>query len=157
MTEHSRLLTAINIAENAHHGQVDKSGTDYIQHPLSVMLMGKTEDERIVGVLHDVIEDSDVTYEALLELFGARIANAVKALSRMEGESYMQFIRRIAENQLAANVKIYDLKHNMDTRRISNATSIDHQRTKKYARALKVLEIVVATGAIDTDPLKEVA
>lgn len=157
MSDRTSLQIAIKIAEIAHYEQFDKGGVDYIQHPLRVMLMGATEEERIVGVLHDVIEDSNITHEALKKVFGDIIADAVFALSRKSDESYMQFIRRTADNMLAARVKIHDLKDNMDIRRIKNPTHIDLQRSKKYARALKVLEVAVATGTIDVEPLREVA
>ncbi len=138
------LVKAIKIAKAAHAGEVDLAGVDYIQHPLRVMLMGRTMEERIVGVLHDVIEHGKVTYESLIRIFGQRIADAVLAISRKPGETYMQYIHRLASDLLAATVKTYDLKDNMDGRRIPEPTSRDRQRTKKYAKALKILEMTVA-------------
>ena len=75
------LKRAIEIATEAHQGQLDKAGRDYIEHPLRVMEMGKTEEEKIVGVLHDVIEDTAWTFEALAnEGFSKEIIDALNKL-----------------------------------------------------------------------------
>ena len=109
------LEKAIAIAVNAHRGQQDKAGKPYILHPLRVMNMGKTEEEMICGVLHDVIEDTDLTLENLRqEGYTEEIVNAVDAISRRDGECYDDFIERIATNHLATRVKLNDLIDNMD-------------------------------------------
>ena len=107
----STLQRAIEIATEAHKGQFDKSGKDYIGHPLRVMEMGKTEEEKIVGVLHDVIEDTDWTFETLAEEgFSKEVIDALRCVTKLsENENYDDFIERIKKNPLAVAVKINDL------------------------------------------------
>lgn len=113
----STLERAIEIATEAHHGQRDKAGNDYIGHPLRVMAAGKTPEEKIVGVLHDVVEDSDWTLE----------------------EPYDRYIARIKGNPLAVAVKLNDLTDNMDIRRLPYLSDKDVKRLKRYLRAYKQL------------------
>ena len=135
------LQRAIEIATEAHKGQFDKSGKDYIGHPLRVMEMGKTEEEKIVGILHDVIEDTDWTFEALAEEgFSKEIINALKCVTKLsENENYDDFIERIKKNPLAVAVKINDLSDNMDIRRLPYLSDKDVKRLKKYLKAYKKL------------------
>ena len=137
----SRLQRAIEIATEAHKGQFDKSGKDYIGHPLRVMEMGKTEEEKIAGVLHDVVEDSPWTFEALEEEgFSKDIIDALKCLTkRSENENYDEFIERVKKNPLAVAVKINDLSDNMDIRRLPYLSDKDIKRLKKYLKAYKKL------------------
>ena len=137
----STLQRAIEIATEAHKGQFDKSGNDYIGHPLRVMAMGKTEEEKIVGVLHDVIEDTNWTFEALeKEGFSKEIINALKCVTKLsENENYDDFIERIKKNPLAVAVKINDLSDNMDIRRLPYLSDKDVKRLKKYLKAYKKL------------------
>ena len=99
----STLERAIEIATEAHRGQFDKAGNDYIGHPLRVMAMGKTTDEKIVGVLHDVIEDTDWTFDRLAaEGFSAEVIDALRCVTKLsEDELYDNFIARVKENPLA--------------------------------------------------------
>lgn len=137
----STLQRAIEIATQAHHGQFDKSGKDYIGHPLRVMEMGKTEEEKIVGVLHDVVEDSDWTFEALeAEGFSQEIIAALKCVTKLsEKENYDNFIERVKKNPLAVAVKINDLTDNMDIRRLPYLSDKDIKRLKKYLKSYKKL------------------
>ena len=137
----STLLRAIEIATQAHQGQFDKSGKDYIGHPLRVMAMGKTEEEKIAGVLHDVVEDSDWTFEALeAEGFSQEIIAALKCVTKLsENENYDDFIERVKKNPLAVAVKINDLTDNMDIRRLPYLSDKDIKRLKKYLKAYKKL------------------
>lgn len=137
----STLQRAIDIATEAHHRQFDKSGKDYIGHPLRVMEMGKTEEEKIVGVLHDVVEDSDWTFEALeAEGFSREIIAALKCVTKLsENENYNDFIERVKKNPLATAVKINDLTDNMDIRRLPYLSDKDVKRLKKYLKAYKRL------------------
>ena len=137
----STLKRAIEIATEAHKGQFDKSGKDYIEHPLRVMEMGKTEDEKIVGVLHDVVEDSDWTFEALAaEGFSQEIIEALRCVTKVsENENYDDFIERVKKNPLAVAVKINDLSDNMDIRRLPYLSDKDVKRLKKYLKAYKKL------------------
>lgn len=114
----STLERAIQIATEAHKGQLDKAGREYIGHPIRVMEMGKTEDEKIVGVLHDVIEDTDWTFERLeAEGFSPEVIAALRCVTKTsENENYDDFIDRVKKNPLAVAVKINDLTDNMDIR-----------------------------------------
>ena len=137
----STLLRAIEIATQAHQGQFDKSGKEYIGHPLRVMEMGRTEEEKIAGVLHDVVEDSDWTFEALeAEGFSQEIIAALKCVTKLsENENYDDFIERVKKNPLAVAVKINDLTDNMDIRRLPYLSDKDIKRLKKYLKAYKKL------------------
>ena len=137
----SSLQRAIEIATEAHSGQFDKSGKEYIGHPLRVMEMGQTEEEKIVGVLHDVIEDTDWTFEALeAEGFSQEIIGALRCVTKIsENENYDDFIERVKKNPLAVTVKINDLTDNMDIRRLPYLSDKDVKRLKKYLKAYKKL------------------
>ena len=137
----STLQRAIEIATQAHQGQFDKSGKDYIGHPLRVMEMGKTEEEKIVGVLHDVVEDTEWTFEALeAEGFSQEVIAALKCFTKLsENENYDDFIERVRRNPLAVAVKLNDLTDNMDIRRLPYLSDKDVKRLKKYLKAYKKL------------------
>ena len=137
----STLKKAIEIATEAHQGQFDKAGRDYIGHPLRVMEMGKTEEEKIVGVLHDVIEDTDWTFEKLAEEgFSDEVIAALRCVTKIsENENYDDFIDRVKKNPLAVAVKINDLTDNMDIRRLPYLSDKDVKRLKKYLKAYKRL------------------
>lgn len=137
----STLERAIEIATEAHSGQFDKAGNDYIGHPLRVMAMGKTTEEKIVGVLHDVVEDTDWSFECLAtEGFSAEIIDALRCVTKLsEDESYDKFIARVKTNPLAVAVKLNDLSDNMDIRRLPYISDKDVKRLKKYLRAYKQL------------------
>ena len=137
----STIERAIQIATEAHKGQFDKAGREYIGHPIRVMEMGKTEDEKIVGVLHDVIEDTDWTFERLeAEGFSQEVINALRCVTKTsENENYDDFIDRVKKNPLAAAVKINDLTDNMDIRRLPYLSDKDVKRLKKYLKAYKRL------------------
>ena len=135
------LNKAIEIATKAHKGQVDKAGQPYIDHPLRVMNMGGTDDEKIVGVLHDVIEDSHWTFERLaVEGFSAEIVEALRCVTKLsDNEPYDKFIERVKTNPLAVKVKINDLTDNMDVRRLAYISEKDVKRLRKYLKAYKQL------------------
>ena len=137
----STLPRAIEIATEAHKGQFDKAGNEYIGHPLRVMEMGKTEEEKIVGVLHDLVEDTDWTFEMLeAEGFAPEIIAALKCVTKLsENENYDAFIERVRKNPLATAVKINDLTDNMDIRRLPYLSDKDVKRLKKYLKAYKKL------------------
>lgn len=137
----STLERAIEIATEAHRGQVDKAGNDYIQHPLRVMAAGETTNEKIVGVLHDVVEDTDWTFERLAaEGFSSEIIEALQCVTKLsEEEPYDEFIERVKASRLAVAVKLNDLADNMDIRRLGELTEKDFKRLQKYHRAYKQL------------------
>jgi (p)ppGpp synthase/HD superfamily hydrolase len=131
---------AYEIAYNAHKGQVDKSGKDYINHPLTVASYCKSEDERIVALLHDVVEDTNITLEDLSKIFDKKIIDALSLLTHSDDEPYMEYVAKIKENKLARNVKIADLTHNMDLSRLENPTKDDYDRVEnKYKPAMELL------------------
>lgn len=134
------LSDAIALAAQAHRGQVDKGGQPYILHPLRVMLACQTEEQRIVAVLHDVMEDCCVAWVTIARQFGNAIADAVEALTRGEDEAYEAFIDRCATNPLAAFVKLADIGDNMDVSRLGREpNAADKARLLKYGRARTVL------------------
>ena len=137
----STLERAIEIATDAHKGQFDKAGNEYIGHPLRVMDMGQTEEEKIVGVLHDVIEDTYWTFEALeAEGLSQEIIGALRCVTKIsDNENYDDFIERVKKNPLAVAVKINDLTDNMDIRRLPYLSDKDVKRLKKYLKAYKKL------------------
>lgn len=137
----STLRRAIEIATEAHRGQKDKAGNDYIEHPLRVMEAGRTMEEKITGVLHDVVEDSDWTFAMLeAEGFSKEIVDALRCVTKLsESEPYDKFITRIKKNPLAVAVKLNDLSDNMDIRRLPYLSDKDVKRLKKYLKAYKQL------------------
>jgi (p)ppGpp synthase/HD superfamily hydrolase len=137
------LQQLIAIAAKAHEGQVDKAGAPYILHPLRVMLRVDTNEERIVAVLHDVVEDCGWSFERLAaEGFSAEVIEALKALTkREEGEpDYEAFVQRAAANSIAIRVKLADLEDNCNLSRIACPTERDMQRIAKYRRAIEILK-----------------
>lgn len=140
--EMSMLGTAIKIAAAAHEGQYDKGGRPYILHPLRVMAQMQFDDERMVAILHDVLEDSTITADDLLEAdIPIHVLCAIQALTRNEGEDYHAFTERVSWNALATRVKIADLRDNMDTTRLASPLSdSDIRRLQKYHRALVYLQ-----------------
>ena len=137
----STLERAIEIAVEAHRGQVDTAGCEYVEHPLRVMASGRTLEEKIVGVLHDVVEDSDWTFARLeAEGFSADVIDALRCVTKLsDSEPYDKFIARIKKNPLAVAVKLNDLADNMDIRRLPYISEKDVKRLKKYLKAYKQL------------------
>jgi len=134
------LERALVIAAEAHQGALDKGGAPYILHPLRVMHQVTTADEQIIAILHDVVEDTSWTFDALrAEGFSEAIVSAVDALTRREGETYEAFIARGATNPLARRVKLADIEDNMDLRRLGEIGEKDLERLKRYQRARKVI------------------
>lgn len=132
------LEQAVELAAVAHRGQVDKVGQPYLLHPIRVMQhCGPDLDAMIVGILHDTVEDTFVTEELLLEKgCPVHIVDAIHLLTRRDGDSYREFIERLAKNPLARRVKIKDLEDNMSPER--NLTPISEkvaQRLLKYRHA----------------------
>lgn len=147
------LESAIEIAVAAHRGQRDKAGSPYILHPLRVMLALHSEEERIVGVLHDVVEDCpDWSLERLQrEGFSGSVIDALRAVTKQpheHGEArYMDFIDRSGQHPVGRAVKIADLADNMDMSRIENPTEADRQRGQRYRAARdRLLQVVHPTS-----------
>ncbi|MDC3409139.1 GTP pyrophosphokinase [Burkholderiales bacterium] len=135
------LERAIEIAVEAHKGQLDKGGNPYILHPLRVMMSVDLELEKIVAVLHDVVEDSNWTFEALLaEGFSIEVIEALKSVTKnSNNEDYDSFIQRAIGNPIGRKVKTADIRDNLDVTRIPDIGEKDLQRISKYKKALKIL------------------
>ena len=134
------LESAIQIAAEAHAGQQDKAGKPYILHPIRVMLSVSTTDEQIAAILHDTVEDTDVTYEQLSEAgFSAEIISAVRALTKLDGESRVEAARRAVKHPIARQVKLADVKDNLDISRIPHLTYKDHARLDEYKLVQEIL------------------
>ena len=142
MTNTSTLLEkALQIATDAHLYQVDKAGVPYIFHPIRVSNRCSTDDERIVALLHDTIEDTEVTAEYLLmEGFPRNIVDAILSVTRNEDENYEDFIKRSSLNPIGRQVKLHDLEDNMDITRLNELTEKDLYRLNKYIKAYKYLK-----------------
>ena len=135
------LDLALKNATEAHKGQVDKAGVAYIEHPKFVANLVNTEEEKIVALLHDVIEDTTVTLQDLKKYgFSKEVIEAIILLTKNKTVKYSEYIRNIKLNKIARIVKIADLKHNSDISRLSSITQKDLDRLKKYKEALRILE-----------------
>jgi (p)ppGpp synthase/HD superfamily hydrolase len=136
----SNLEKALEIALQAHRGQKDRYGEPYILHPLRVMVRVQTKEQKIVALLHDVVEDSSMTIEQLKQTgFTSVILKAVQALTKNPGEDYMDYIRRTEKTNLSLTVKIADLEDNMDLTRCNQLKPEDLKRMNKYLNAWKHL------------------
>ena len=134
------LERAIEIAARTHAGQTDKGGAPYILHPLRVMLRVAPGAQQIVAVLHDVVEDSDVTFEDLeREGFAAEVISGLRSVTKVAGESYEDFVARAARDPVGKAVKLADLMENSDLSRIAQPSQKDLERVEKYGRAIRYL------------------
>ena len=137
----SILDAAIALASRVHAGQVDKAGKPYILHPLRLMMKFDGLEEQLVSLLHDVVEDGDVTLDELRGLgIPEVVVTAIDCLTKRQGESYEQFIARIRPNPLATKVKIADIHDNLDLTRLPVVRDKDLERAAKYHRALRYLQ-----------------
>lgn len=141
MMNSNLLEKAILIAAEAHKGQTDKAGQPYILHLTRVMLKGETDEEKICGILHDILEDTNYTKDQLInEGFSENVINAIEAVTKVDGENYQAFIDRIAQDKLAIKVKLNDLEDNMDVKRLKTLTEKDAERITKYIRSYDYLK-----------------
>lgn len=140
LSYNEQLQFALELAIEKHKNQKDKSGKPYILHPLHVMETVKSDDAKIVAVLHDIIEDTDVTEEDLLNAgLSKHIVDAIVILTRSRDEDYMDYVKNLSSNPLAKEVKLADLQHNMDLRRLSTLKERDLDRNRKYQIAYHYL------------------
>ena len=130
---------AMAIAYEAHHGQVDKSGVPYIFHPIHLAEQMYTEEECIVALLHDVVEDTDITFEQLEKEFSPTVIEALKLLTHDDSVEYMEYVRNLKSNPIAKKVKLADLWHNYDCTRLRKMTLKDLERQEKYREAIREL------------------
>lgn len=123
------------LAATKHSGQFDKAGQPYVLHPLKVMHYLKTEDEELqcIALGHDLIEDTDLTYQDLKTMgFSQRIIDGIKCLTKIPGESYDEYKDKVKSNSDSILVKMQDLRHNSDIRRLKGITEKDCKRIEKY-------------------------
>lgn len=132
---------AMIVAYNAHKNQVDKAGVPYIYHPIHVAEQMEKEEECIVALLHDVVEDTDVTFEQLETEFSKKIIDVLKLLTKKKDVDYYEYIIKIKENVIAKKVKIADIEHNLDRSRLDSITDKDIKREEKYKKALAILKV----------------
>lgn len=131
---------AMQIAIKVHSGQTDKGGNDYIYHPIRVSESCNSDEEKIVALLHDAIEDGDITADYLLmQGFPHDIVDAVLSVTRKKREDYFDFIQRCNANPIGRKVKLSDIKDNMGITRLKELTDNDIERLKKYHKAYKIL------------------
>lgn len=131
---------AFEIAKEAHAGQTDKAGLDYILHPLQVAAEVTTDEEKAVALLHDIIEDTDVTASELLAKgLPDNVVEAVEALTKKHNQNYAAYMAGVKKNRLATAVKLADLKHNSDLTRLEKITQKDRDRAEKYRKAIEYL------------------
>lgn len=128
------------MASIKHYGQKDKANKPYFFHLLYVMNNLDDLNAKIVGVLHDILEDTDITINDLFKYgFSEDIVIAVEILTKSKNQKYMDYIENIKKNYIATKVKLIDLKHNMDLTRLSEISDNDLKRTIKYIKAYKYL------------------
>lgn len=135
------LEKAIALALRAHSGQVDRYGQPYILHPLFVMQQMDSDEERIAAVLHDVVEDSEITLDDLrAEGFPAESIEAVRLMTHDKQQtSYEVYVAALKPNPIARKVKVADLQHNMDIRRMDRVRPEDVDRLQRYHQAWETL------------------
>ena len=132
---------ALKICFDAHKNQTDKSGLPYVFHPFHLAEQMKTEETTIVALLHDVVEDTDITLEDLKEKgFSKEIIDAIALMTHDDDTDYMDYVREIKKNPIAKAVKLADLRHNSDLSRMDVIDEKVLERRKKYLEAIEILE-----------------
>ena len=133
LSYNEQFQIALELAVEKHKNQTDKAGNPYILHPLHVMENVNSKEGKIVAILHDIIEDTDITEDYLLKIgLSKRIVDAVVALTRSEDMDYQEYIKNLSSNPLAKEVKLADLEHNMDLKRLPTLEEKDLERNRKY-------------------------
>lgn len=136
MVSNLHVQKAIEIAVKYHSSQVDRSGDIYILHPLRVMTTMFTPEERVIAVLHDILEDTIITKEYLLTLFPTDVVEDICCLTKSKEESYDDFIQRVKLNPRARKIKLADICDNISFTRVVKLP--EEQRSKlinKYSKA----------------------
>lgn len=131
---------AIKLMFEKHKDQVDKSGMPYVFHPFHLAEQMDDEETTITALLHDIVEDTNTTFEDLRKLgFSDNVINALKLMTHDKNVDYFEYVKNISKNPIARKVKIKDLEHNMDTSRLDEVTDKDLERVKKYKKCHKYL------------------
>jgi (p)ppGpp synthase/HD superfamily hydrolase len=147
MNKGELLNKMLVLATTRHAGQFDRGGNPYILHPLKVMYYLKSNDEELqcIALAHDLVEDTDTSYDELREMgFTDRIIQGIAALTKVPGETYDQYKDRVKANPDAIKVKMADLRHNTDIRRLKGVTEKDLARVEKYHRFYMELQLLSA-------------
>ena len=140
MKKATLIEKALQIAVESHKGQTDKNNTPYIFHVLRVMHSVNTDGQKITALLHDVVEDTDWTFNKLKkEGFSNEIIEAIDSVTKRKGEDYFAFVNRSKNNIIGRVVKIADIKDNANIKRIDNPKKKDFERVERYKKALKIL------------------
>lgn len=130
----------IKLMFEKHKDQVDKSGIPYVFHPFHLTEQMDDEETTITALLHDIVEDTDTTFDDLRKLgFSDNVINALKLMTHDKNVDYFEYVKNISKNPIARKVKIKDLEHNMDTSRLDEVTDKDLERVKKYKKCYKYL------------------
>ena len=133
-------IKASKLAYKMHHGKTDRAGVPYIFHPIHLAEQMIDEDTTIVALLHDIVEDTDLTIENISKLgFSRQVIEAIRLLTKDKNTPYFEYINSLKYNNIARTVKIADLKHNMDLSRLKKVTDNDLKRQEKYRLALQML------------------
>ena len=131
---------ALKLCFDAHKNQVDKTGLPYVFHPFHLAEQMDDENSTILALLHDVVEDTEYTYQDILKLgVPLEVVEALRLLTHEREEDYFDYIKRIKTNSLATKVKLGDIKHNSNLTRIENVTEEDLLRVEKYKKAIEYL------------------
>ena len=132
---------ALKLCFEAHKEQVDKSGMPYVFHPFHLAEKMTDEATTVVALLHDVVEDTELTFEDLEKQgFGEEIISALKLLTHNDDTPYMDYVAKIKTNKIATAVKLADLRHNSDLSRLDTVDEKALKRKEKYEKAIKILE-----------------
>lgn len=132
---------ALKLCFEAHKAQLDKNGMPYVFHPFHLAEQMKDETTTVVALLHDVIEDTDYTFNDLIAMgFDGAIIDAIELMTHEEGVPYMDYVEKIKSNPIAREVKLADLRHNSDLSRLDAPTEKDKMRVEKYRKAIVLLE-----------------
>ena len=140
LSYNEQFQIALELAVEKHKNQTDKAGNPYILHPLHVMENVNSKEGKIVAILHDIIEDTDITEDYLFKIgLSKRIVDAVVALTRSEDIDYQEYIKNLSSNPLAKELKLADLEHNMDLKRLPTLEEKDLERNRNYQIAYHYL------------------
>ena len=132
------LHKAITIACKAHQGQCSINGEPYILHPLRLLIKAKSNEERIIAVLHDVIEKTNISLADLKNKgFDHNIISSIDSLSRRKSESYVDYIGRLMQNRISVKIKLFDLADNIKMHSENNDNGIYDTKIIQYQNALK--------------------
>ena len=132
---------AMKLCFSAHRDQVDKSGLPYVFHPFHLAEQMEDEDTTIVALLHDVVEDTEITFADLAQMgFSQQAIGAIQAMTHAEGVPYLEYVDQIKDNPIARRVKLADLRHNSDLSQLDQVDEKALERVKKYQAAIALLK-----------------